>query len=201
MLKNRIPNVLPFLRRRLERWGRDIPVGHRAARALAAMREAWSSTPPRVAIILLYTLLNGWSTLRRFQQRGRCRLCDLQGTTDSLEHLPFCTMVQWVATRLFHLPHSSATTSRGHMANFLCLSGDTGTLLQTRLLFLRVVYMLYYHAKHQGGVANAKSALHLSRSFLHRVASGHQVSVVAKALLSDDRRPVSRTRRVRSRLS
>ena len=201
MPKSRTPNVLPFLRRRLERWDLDIPVGHRASRALAAMREAWSSTPPRVAIILLYTLLSGWSTLRRFQQQGRCRLCDHQGTTDSLEHLPFCTMVQWVATRLFQLPHSSATSHRGHMTNFLCLSGDTGTLLQTHPPFLRVVYRLYYHAKHQGGLANAKSALQLSRSLLLRAASGHPVAVVAKALLSDNRRPVSRTRRVRGRSS
>ena len=199
MLKGRIPNVLPFLRRRLERWDLDIPVGHRASRALAAMREAWSCTPPRVAIILLYTLLNGWSTLRRFQQQGRCRLCDHHCTTDSLEHLPFCMMVQWVATRLFQLPHSSATSHRGHMANFLCLSGETGSPLQTRLLFLRVVYMLYYHAKHQGGIADAKSALHLSRSLLLRAASGYPVSSVAKALLSDHRRPLPRTRRVRSR--
>ena len=42
------------------------------------------------------------------------------------------------------------------MANFLCLNGDTGSPLQTRLLFLRVVYMLYDHANHQGGVADAK---------------------------------------------
>ena len=44
-LKNQIPTILPFLRRPLERWKLDIPVGHRASRALAAMREAWTCTP------------------------------------------------------------------------------------------------------------------------------------------------------------
>ena len=199
MLKKQIPPVLPCLRRRLERWNLDIPVGHRADRAVAALREAWACTPPRVAVTLLYTLLNGWSTLRRFQQQGRCRLCNLQKAADSFEHLPYCSIVQWVATHLFRLPHSSAVSHREHMANFLCLSGTTGSHLQTRLLFLRVVYMLYYHAKHQGGIADAKSALHLSRSLLLRAASGHPVSAVANALLSDHRRPLPRTRRVRRR--
>ena len=174
-------------------------MGHRADRAVAALREAWSCTPPRVAVTLLYTLLNGWSTLRRFQQRGSCRLCNLQGTADSLEHLPYCSIVQWIATHLFRLPHSSAASPREHMANFLCLSGTTGSHLQTRLLFLRVIYMLYYHAKHPGGIPNAKSALHLSRSLLLRAASGHQVSAVANALLSDHQRPLPRSRRVRRR--
>ena len=69
-------------------------LGHRPAAAMAAaMKEVWAHTPPRVVVVLLYAILNGWATLRRFQLQGRCRLCNRPGTVGSIEHLPLCRTV------------------------------------------------------------------------------------------------------------
>ena len=55
MIKKQIPSALPFLRRRLVRWEIDVPPGHRPGIAVAAMKEVWAHTPPRVAVVLLFT--------------------------------------------------------------------------------------------------------------------------------------------------
>ena len=60
-------------------------------------------TTPRVHAAVYGAIWNRWCTLRRFQQRGRCRLCRKPHTEDAIEHYPFCDTVRRIATTRLRL--------------------------------------------------------------------------------------------------
>ena len=58
---------------------------------------------PRVHAAVFGAMWNRWCTVRRFQHRGNCRLCQQQQTEDSIEHYAFCNTVREVAARRLRL--------------------------------------------------------------------------------------------------
>ena len=183
-LKLQLPTVLPFLRHRMERWQLDIPLAHAADRAHASLQRAFALLPPRVAVVLLYTLLNGWTTCRRFQEEGICKIGGKKGTQDSIEHLAFCSYGQAVATNIFHLPHHSTLTHTQHFTAFLGLHKEGDALFTKRVLYLRVLYMLFNHAKQAGNFSSPAEAQDLARTLLWHAAKGHAATEkMARALL------------------
>ena len=106
LLKEKIPNDHATFRRRLARWDLGGSPRIYTEKAMWAVREAWRLLPPRTASVVLSSLLNRWTTDRRFQTRNRCRLRGAEGTEDSLGHIPFCGRVQKVAGKLFNLPRA-----------------------------------------------------------------------------------------------
>ena len=60
-------------------------------------------TTPRVHATMFGAIWNRWCTLRRFQQQGRCRLCQKQHTEDSIEHYVFCSSIRELAVRRLRL--------------------------------------------------------------------------------------------------
>ena len=60
-------------------------------------------TTPRVHAAVYGAIWNRWCTLRRFQLRGHCRLCQLPHTEDSIEYFGFCPTVEKLATKRLRL--------------------------------------------------------------------------------------------------
>ena len=92
-------------------------------------------TSPRVHAATFGALWNRWCTLRRFQLRGRCRLCQKVHSEDSIEHYAFCDTVREVATRRLRLD------ARLHVKihTFTC----TNPHLNTRELLTRAALLIY----------------------------------------------------------
>ena len=156
----------------MERWKLDINPELAGRRAERALQAAFQTLPPRTATVLLYTLLNGWTTYRRFQEDGRCRLCECKGTVDCIEHFAFCKIAQAVATTLFHLPHSEASSHNTHFTHFLALHKEHKHTFCKRVLYLRVLYMLFNHAKRAGKFTSPQEAVDLAKTLLWHAAKG-----------------------------
>ena len=101
-------------------------------------------TTPRVHASVYGAIWNRWCTLRRFQQRGRCRLCRKPHTEDSIEHYGFCDTVRRVATTRLRLNIETQV----NIHSFTC----TNPLIHTREELTRtalLVYSTYRALNHQ----------------------------------------------------
>ena len=92
-------------------------------------------TTPRVHAAAFGAVWNRWCTLRRFQQRGLCRLCQRPHTEDSIEHYPFCITVRRLATSRLRL--NGATQVNIH--TFTC----TNPLIRTQEQLTRAALLIY----------------------------------------------------------
>ena len=95
-------------------------------------------------------------------------MCAGAETRDSIEHYPFCPLVQLVATTLFRLPHASAFGDRHQFLKEVFLLGeniDRETLV-TRVLFIHTLYCLQNHARRFGPL-NRDTILDMARTFLY----------------------------------
>ena len=101
-------------------------------------------TTPRVHAAVYGAIWNRWCTLRRFQQRGRCRFCQLPHTEDSIEHYPFCTTIRRVASTRLRLNG----TTQVNLHTFTL----TNPLLRTQEELTRsalLIYTTYRALNHQ----------------------------------------------------
>ena len=92
-------------------------------------------TTPRVHAAVYGAIWNRWCTLRRFQQRGHCRLCQLPHTEDSIEHYPFCTTIRRLATTRLRL--NVSTQVNLHTFTF------TNPFLRTQEELTRAALLIY----------------------------------------------------------
>eukprot|EP00973_Karenia_brevis_P024194 3340385-Karenia_brevis.AAC.1 len=85
-------DLVKLLHRSFQRWEMVLPDGARAAaeRVPALLEEVSRCAPPAVLSAWLHTALNGWSTARRFQEVGLCRLSTECTGEDSIEHYSVC---------------------------------------------------------------------------------------------------------------
>ena len=94
-------------------------------RLMQAFRDMHSQVPSRLLAIFLRTLLNGWCTGRRFQQRRHCAYCQA-ADVDSVEHYARCPAVHALTTPYLGTPRPPESLA---LAQFLGLhvpsSGDT----------------------------------------------------------------------------
>ena len=102
---------------------------HQRLKALAQL------VAPRVHAAVFSAIWNRWCTLRRFQTRGNCRLCNSRHTEDSIEHYVFCSAVREVATRRLRLNISRHV----NIHTFTC----TNPLLDTEELLTRAALLIY----------------------------------------------------------
>ena len=133
-------HVVRHLRRRLDRWAMPLLPGHRVQRAIACMKCAATSCPPRVCAALLRTWCNGWVTARRMQRVGQCVLgCPGE---DSIEHYARC--------RIFNDFGASKLQLEGgnQMECFLCLHKEPPAIRKRRALALYSLYKLHGSIRH-----------------------------------------------------
>ena len=99
---------------------------------------------PRVHAACFGACWNRWCTLRRFQQTGRCRLCQLPHTEDSIEHYVFCVVVRKVGARCLRLDADLHL----NLHTFTC----TNPVIRTDEILTRcalLVYATYRALNHQ----------------------------------------------------
>ena len=99
------------------------------------LRTIATLTTPRVHAAVYGAIWNRWCTLRRFQQQGRCRLCQSPHTEDSIEHYPFCSSVRRLATTRLRLNCATQV----NIQTFTC----TNPLLHTQEELTRAALLIY----------------------------------------------------------
>ena len=114
------------------------------------LKTAATLTTPRVHAALFGAIWNRWCTLRRFQLRGHCRLCQLPHTEDSIEHYANCKAVTELATRRLRLCRHTQV----NIFTFTCTNPFIRTSEQlTRAALL--VYATYRASNHQRHTENS----------------------------------------------
>lgn len=147
--KKHAPDVHIRFTQKLDRWKLHLPTqplhdhlsiiqrtpnwqarcAHQRLKAIAKL------STPRVHAAVYGAIWTRWCTLRRFQQRGRCRLCQAPHTEDSIEHYPFCSYVRRLATTRLRLH----CTTQVNIHTFTC----TNPLLNTQEELTRVALLIY----------------------------------------------------------
>ena len=128
-------------------------------------------TTPRVHAAAYGAIWNRWCTLRRFQQRGHCRLCQLPHTEDSIEHYPFCTIIKRIATARLHLHH--ATQVNIHTFTL------TNPFLRTQEQLIRAALLIYAtyralnHQRRSETPLNSEELHHAMSQWVVEGARGH----------------------------
>ena len=114
-------------------------------------------TTPRVHAAVFGAIWNRWCTLRRYQQQGRCRLCQLPHTEDSIEHYSFCTSVRKLATTRLRL----CTTTQVNIHTFTC----TNPLLRTNEQLTQAALLIYATYRALNHQRRAETPLHADELF------------------------------------
>ena len=92
-------------------------------------------TTPRVHAALFGAIWNRWCTRRRFQLQGRCWLCQLPHTEDSIEHYALCSTVKELATRRLGLCRQTQV----NIHTFMC----TNPFIRTKEQLTRAALLVY----------------------------------------------------------
>ena len=134
-------DLTSYFKRRLQRWATtwdyfpDSTV--LASRATTLLRSTFRRNPPCVISAVIKTLLNGWSTQRRFQcdERRFCKFgCDM--ADDSIEHYAVCEHVRNAWSIFSGLPSPNGPLG------FFALGDEHKVLLQLRMAFLYCIYCI-----------------------------------------------------------
>ena len=107
---------------------------------------------PRVHASVFGSIWNRWCTLRRFQFRGRCRLCQSLHSEDSIEHYAFCSVVKELAARRLRLD----TQRHVNLHTFTL----TNPCLNTKQLLSRAALLIYATYRALNFQRRASTALH-----------------------------------------
>ena len=105
-----------YIRKKLERWRLQEPLGIVTRRAIKRISHIFSLVPPRVASVVFRAWLNGWCIRRRCQRsESTCMLKCSMHAEDSLEHYARCPVVIETARRIA----PSLTIEGTDMSHFL----------------------------------------------------------------------------------
>ena len=143
------PDALSRFRLKLDRWNLHSPSqllhdrlstlqrtpNWQARCSHQRLKKIATLTTPRVHAAVFGAIWNRWCTLRRFQQRGRCRLCQQPSTEDSIEHYSRCAIVRRVAQKRLRLDSSTQV----NIHTFTC----TNPLLHTEEQLTRAALLIY----------------------------------------------------------
>ena len=130
--------------------------------------------PPRVHATVFGAIWNRWCTLRRYQTRGRCRLCKQKLTEDSIEHYAFCSSVREVAARQLRLD----IRTQVNVHTFTC----TNPLLHTEELLTRAALLIYAtyralnHQRHATSQLQGEDLYHAMCQWIVEGTRGHAKS-------------------------
>ena len=147
--KKHAPDVHTRFTQKLDRWRLHLPThplhdhlsiiqrtpNWQARSAHQRLTTIATLTTPRVHAAVYGAIWNRWCTLRRFQQRGRCRLCSQPHTEDSIEHYPFCNIVKRLAASRLRLNGSTQV----NIHTFTC----TNPLIRTEEELTRAALLIY----------------------------------------------------------
>ena len=128
-------------------------------------------TSPRVHAAVFGAIWNRWCTLRRFQLRGRCRLCQQPHTEDSIEHYSHCNAVCELATRHLNLCRHKHV----NIHTFTC----TNALIRTTEQLTRAALLLYAtyrasnHQRHTNNSLHDQDLYHAMCQWVVEGACGH----------------------------
>ena len=124
-------------------------------------------TTPRVHAAVFGAIWNRWCTLRRFQTRGRCRLCQQPHTEDSIEHYASCNTIRELATRRLGLCRHTQI----NIQTFTCTNPFIRTTEQlTRAALL--IYATYRASNHQRHTDNPLQGEELYNALCQWVVEG-----------------------------
>ena len=124
-------------------------------------------TTPRVHAAVFGATWNRWCTRRRYQQRGRCRLCQQPHSEDSIEHYAYCSSVRKLAAQRLRL----CCTTQVNIHTFTC----TNPLLRTQEQLTRaalLIYSTYRALNHQRQSKNPLQADELYNAMCQWVVEG-----------------------------
>ena len=170
--KKHAPDAHSRFAQKLERWKLHMPThplhdhlstiqrtpnwqvrcAHQRLKTLATL------TTPRVHAAVYGALWNRWCTLRRFQQRGRFRLCGQPHSEDSIEHNPFCSIVKRLATTRLRL----RCDTQVNMHTFTC----TNPLIRSQEELTRAALLIYSTYKALNRQRLSESPLRAEELFL-----------------------------------
>ena len=135
---------------------RTLP-GYRAPRALALLQRLSGLVAPRVVAAYVRTIFSGWNTLKRYQQRGRCRF-GCGHPADSLRHIACCPRVRAWGLEVAHLHPAPIGYELDYLLGFSSDALDArhssrpllseDAILQARALHVYATYRLHNLARH-----------------------------------------------------
>ena len=131
-------------------------------------------TAPRVHAAVFGAVWNRWNTKKRYQLRGRCRLCQKPHTEDAIEHYVFCNTVREVASRRLRLD----TRSHVNIHTFTC----TNPLLHSKELLTRAALLIYAtykalnHQRHAPCPLQSEDLYHAMCQWIVEGVRGHAYS-------------------------
>ena len=134
-----------FLKHRWKRWFTPGLLDDLSQRA-TVVAKCLQGMPPFCIAAVLRTWLNGWSTKRRFQQKGQCVFgCD--DAEDSIEHYACCSRL-WSA-----LPQTLLAGTHGTLLRMLLLAdaAPEQDSIRQGAVALYVVYQTYNTCAHGDG--------------------------------------------------
>ena len=149
-------------------------------------------TSPRVHAAVFGAVWNRWSTKKRYQLRGRCRLCQKPHTEDAIEHHVFCNSVREIATRRLRLD----TRLHVNIHTFTC----TNPLLHSKELLTRAALLIYAtyralnHQRHAPSPLQSEELFHAMSQWIVEGARGHAQScqVLARTWTNREHTPLPR---------
>lgn len=148
---NPLTSLSRCLDRRLRRWHIPLLPARRAALLLRRLPLLRPRIPPRCLAAVLRTVLNGWTTLRRFQSSSPFAADCLAGCAapDSIEHYSTCPRLFPHAVRLLGLVRSPSPEAR--LQDFLLLgaASDPDTL-QAWAFWVAALYDWHNWCRHGG---------------------------------------------------
>ena len=181
LLKHAAPNTHARFSHKLDRWNLHLPThplhDHMSVRqrtpnwqarcAHQRLKTLAKLTTPRVHAAVFGATWNRWCTRRRYQQRGRCRLCQQPHSEDSIEHYAYCSSVRKLAAQRLRL----CCTTQVNIHTFTC----TNPLLRTQEQLTRaalLIYSTYRALNHQRQSNNPLQADELYNAMCQWVVEG-----------------------------
>ena len=135
------------------------------------LRALAKLTTPRVHAAVFGAIWNRWCTLRRFQQRGHCRLCQKTHTEDSIEHYPFCEIVKRLASTRLRL--NSTTQVNSHTFALTNPHLRTQEDLTRAALLIYATYRALNHQRLADAPLNAEELHNAMSQWVVEGARGH----------------------------
>ena len=172
------------MRNKLERWGLPGFPGPTTTRICRTWKKLQNLVTPRVRAAVWKTMFNGWTTARRFQQRGRCHFCCSDDPEeDSIEHYAACRTTRSFARSFLGLGAEGAEAvvtrhnGRGDVITLGLNAGEVSdTLLTKRAVLVYSVYRATNHLRHEHKYASQQMALDLLQQYAKEAVRGHAAS-------------------------
>lgn len=180
------------MRKHIEKWNLPGWPGRNTRRCIDNLKEVAKTVAPRVHTAVLSTVMDRWTTFRRFGRRTgqnhHCKWNCSHWAEDSLQHYMICPKIkEWAKNRLQITEHSDGSKMGWTMTREF---GKEDRIKHAWLCF--VAYTTFNHLKHNPNKGNEYITRYMSQT-LHEAQRGQQTqtknSTPKKARDKDATRP------------